>query len=704
MSTRRQPGPLLVQRNIDPLDIGPAADDELRATIVLAGAGISKAPPTCGPLGAEMVTSVFHGLMSAPSLTLPRGCKRWLAGRIGSLRLELFLQLLAKEIPRRTLVGIYQHLANREPNLNHFGLTALGLPIVTTNQDLLLEEAARRLGIVASITHLHGSIDRPDSIVTVLDQYLRGLAAAQRDKLSLVNNQHLVVMGYSGQDRDVMAVLGRLDPRSVTWLVHPQADGSVYVPPPEVRECRSRLGDRIRFFEVEADRWLDARQPARWRQRLQREAPGAGSSPTRPPPRRLETFSSVPLIRRFLSVAWVVAHFVGGTQRAADCFKRIDDHLGPCPRAKLGLAIALNRLGRTDHALELLARVSAPTAEPRTRVSALLWRIQIYREHSQYQLALDTVQELSLLIDPTMAPRLRKHGEAWSAAHTAGIARIEGRPKESLDGYRRSYALFRSREMDGLIDSLTWQAEVLCFLGEFKRGRNIAARAAALSKDFFPQSNAAWPTWVGAVVASAAGVDDAFGKAQVALADFKAAGNLEGQSWSLFLLVNIRRHSRREAEADGALAKAELAEAFDLAHSGERVNLPLTGRLHLISADIDRMAGNDVGMRCHLAEAHRVANSACFTQRLDYLELYGRLVECECLRALDAARGEAEEGVLATRFTQLGLYAYGARCRATSLARHGGVGTATWRNWRRRGWVGVMIPEALHVQYPLYFI
>src|SRR5207302_229233 len=119
----------------------------------------------------------------------------WSAGGEPELRLELMLELLARELDPAILVEIFRILERGEPNANHAAIAMSNVrAVVTTNQDLLLEAAGSR-----RVLHLHGRVDDPGSIITLLSQYVEGLPLPTATALTkAVKGRPLVVVGYSG--------------------------------------------------------------------------------------------------------------------------------------------------------------------------------------------------------------------------------------------------------------------------------------------------------------------------------------------------------------------------------------------------------------------------------------------------------------------------------------------------------------------------
>ncbi len=312
--------------------VGPQSSDDLANTVILAGAGLSMGAPTCAPLARELVEATFD-TFTGPIRRLVGSDIQCLRSYVVGMRLELFLEVLAREIPVETLVGIYGDLDRREPNYNHFAVASLGArSVLTTNQDLFFEEAASIAGAQVQFDHIHGRIDDPRSIVTLLRQLMRGMAESARAQMSVVRGREVVVMGYSGRDRDVMAALAHFQPRRVTWLTHPQEES--WHPPPEVVACKRRLQGAMEFAVVNATSWLASRLSAESRRRLD----GLGQSPS-PRSEGAGVFTVAPTVfddvclrDRLLVVAHLFNRRPGGSEQAARVYRQILSHFDAPPR------------------------------------------------------------------------------------------------------------------------------------------------------------------------------------------------------------------------------------------------------------------------------------------------------------------------------------------------------------------------------------
>ena len=282
-------------------------------TTFLCGAGVSQESglPDGQALAALAFDHVWAGANAYPAVALDvvHDALRWLPTGEPRLRLELILDLMAKEIQADVLAGIYSVLLGASPCLAHYALAAAGMPIVTTNQDELIEDAAIKLGAAVDVTHLHGLASRPRSIVTMLSQYVDGLSSPIAQQLrDRITGCHLVVLGYSGRDLDIMPHLYQA--ARVTWL-HFQPAGGGPLPAMEVRALHAFLRSRMRIVTHPAPvRWLLNRLPIAARTAVLSAAQAgpvvtASSSLSG---EALRAFAGLSLVQRRLTIARVLLH------------------------------------------------------------------------------------------------------------------------------------------------------------------------------------------------------------------------------------------------------------------------------------------------------------------------------------------------------------------------------------------------------------
>ncbi len=200
----------------------------LAGATVLCGAGISRLASSSLPDGAALACRLVELVLDGPVIFADAFEPVLTALRPRpdgeqDLRLELVFELLAQELDPRLLVEVFGLLEGAAPNANHFGLLLSGAAdILTVNQDLLFEQAARVLGHPdpdGCVVHLHGRCDQPATIVTLISQYLAGLPPDFAGRFhDAVEGRRVVVLGYSGRGRDIMPALARGRPREVRWV------------------------------------------------------------------------------------------------------------------------------------------------------------------------------------------------------------------------------------------------------------------------------------------------------------------------------------------------------------------------------------------------------------------------------------------------------------------------------------------------------
>lgn len=210
--------------------------------VVFAGAAISKRAPTCLPDATPMVEATIKVLLDDPVLS--KSFQQ--AGLLTGLY-QFFCSSCASPArvipPEMVYDAIYEYagekvfsalecLKSNSPNLNHKILATLldrGFidSIVTTNFDSLIEqslsEVSRNAPSVAKrIWKIHGDIRRPSSMVTTMRRV--GQTAFNEDLVKdlrmLLDGSHVIFIGYSGMDPDLMPAFKTANMASVYWCVY----------------------------------------------------------------------------------------------------------------------------------------------------------------------------------------------------------------------------------------------------------------------------------------------------------------------------------------------------------------------------------------------------------------------------------------------------------------------------------------------------
>ncbi len=214
-----------------------------RRLVVLVGAGISALPPSNVPRWSQLYQALLDAMCAATSksLDLPEG----------TLTSDLILSQASLDNIGDALIGncspaaIFPVFAAirgaplNPANISIGRIAAAGgvKAVLTTNFDLLLETALARSGVDYGVwvpeqfqraqddgrlpvVKLHGTLVAPDSLIETADQKLRPMrphinavcAAALR-------NAYLLVVGYSGADRNVISLLSEhANAKHMLWV------------------------------------------------------------------------------------------------------------------------------------------------------------------------------------------------------------------------------------------------------------------------------------------------------------------------------------------------------------------------------------------------------------------------------------------------------------------------------------------------------
>jgi hypothetical protein len=194
------------------------------------GAGISKDPPTNGPIWSEMQTGFLSAVFSrmeaetwpiASSFPEDRQTVRDL-----NVRPETFWRLLLDSCGQEVVWSGLQAADVGLPNKNHLNIAALLAArrcklAVTTNFDEHVERLLSpevhvkvvagepRWALVDAPTYLklHGTVSNGPSLSYTLEQY-DGLRDRHLKLIDALSGRPLIVAGYSGYDTDVLPALG----------------------------------------------------------------------------------------------------------------------------------------------------------------------------------------------------------------------------------------------------------------------------------------------------------------------------------------------------------------------------------------------------------------------------------------------------------------------------------------------------------------
>lgn len=227
---------------------------EIGEVVFFVGAGVSKAPPSNLPLGMELKNKIIQAiccdresaLVTFMNVMLPK-IETTLSQKIERIRPEVIFQILYDHIGALGLESL-GFMRKGIPNSNHrFLAQALkdgySKSVLTTNFDCLIEKALAEIGINdlliddngnalppfdrISIFKLHGTIEKPQSLIATLNQYGRE-SVSSRAKIirHFLQNYFVVFVGYSGADLDIYPLLIGTRCRKITWVVRPETEAN----------------------------------------------------------------------------------------------------------------------------------------------------------------------------------------------------------------------------------------------------------------------------------------------------------------------------------------------------------------------------------------------------------------------------------------------------------------------------------------------
>lgn len=222
-------------------------------TIILCGAGISVSPPSNIPLAQTIIDlhqkNIFSAIRNTPIESLLKTSNTFYRAKVLEYcRFEEYFEIFQKYIDSN-LSLLKNLLASKCPNNFHRILATIikkGFTILTTNFDLLIEEAFReitnkkcdvetfidhRIGIKNTphgrLIKLHGSNEERGELVTTIQQlsksvyYMTDTEDWFLSLRELIKGKRIIIMGYSGSDDfDIIPLLNSDQDSSILWLNH----------------------------------------------------------------------------------------------------------------------------------------------------------------------------------------------------------------------------------------------------------------------------------------------------------------------------------------------------------------------------------------------------------------------------------------------------------------------------------------------------
>ena len=211
--------------------------------VVFAGAAISLHPPSRLPAANAMLRATIRLLLQDPILgkTLHESALCWRLYRLiwrscASANRHIPPEMIYDaiyEFAGKKVFSALDCLKSNEPNPNHRILAALlekGFidHIITTNFDTLIEQSLTTAYAPSSVPDgkrvwkIHGDLQTPTSMATTMRRigqtaFDEGLVKQLRD---LLEGSHVIFIGYSGMDPDLMPAFKTATMKSVYWCVY----------------------------------------------------------------------------------------------------------------------------------------------------------------------------------------------------------------------------------------------------------------------------------------------------------------------------------------------------------------------------------------------------------------------------------------------------------------------------------------------------
>jgi hypothetical protein len=163
--------------------------------VVLAGAGVSMAPPTLLPSGNSLRDMCVQSLLS-DSRSSKIVARLVRAPAYQALLPEAVLQLIGSTVGKSLDTFMRRVLRLSAPNVVHHALVKSRYRLFTTNFDLCLEMAGG-----SHVHHLHGTIASPESLQNQLYRLGKTALFEGREFSLATRNRTLLVIGYSLQSK-----------------------------------------------------------------------------------------------------------------------------------------------------------------------------------------------------------------------------------------------------------------------------------------------------------------------------------------------------------------------------------------------------------------------------------------------------------------------------------------------------------------------
>lgn len=640
-----------------------------RDLVFFVGSAISFRKPSNLPSVADIKAGIiqalcaknriewFHMIYSDETLTR----------RINSIRHEEFLELIYRTAGD-VAIRILDCLNKGSPNANHFFL-AEGLGryfdvILTTNQDPLIEQALDAQGkkvirvtrygdkIYESgkIIKLHGCTRKPDTIITLLRQLVRGLPRSRSHALKkVVESRPVLFTGYSGQDEDTFRVLVGSQCKRIYWNVRTRSENLNR----QVEKLYWKYGpSKFLLFEYDLN---DLFETLGSRLNFERRALCPSGAPYVDPKQIFDDWGEnlsdegCNVLGRILGNDRLAKY-----QEALQCFgttltlvsaetKEGKHILGKTHYfigdAYMDYKTSRDNYGKTHNAFKEAARYFSELNDAEGEANALIGMGESYRHRARYQNAIGSFEEAKRRL-------IGKKDEDCIAGKAtrclADVYRMQDKHDDALQAYRLAYKLFRHRGLiEDAVVSWIWLGEVYVYKGNYDKASWYNKRALRIADQYAFEQDLAWAKYVEADIRKYKGWNTKILKEEVQNLDkaFQKLENRLGQAWCNQMLAELYRLEENYDEAkikcteatklcgkngtdyQVCLAYVRLNEAETLRAQG-RYELAIDTYKQVLSTEIGSLQRHQAHAALGMAETNRMKGHGERDEYKRPLEIY----------------------------------------------------------------------------------
>jgi len=437
--------------------------------------------------------------------------------KLESIRHEEFLELIYRTVVDGEIaIKILNCLKKGDPNQNHFFL-AEGLGqyfdiILTTNQDTLIERAlsSRPLQITrqgdkifknGKIIKLHGCVEKPASIITLLRQLVRGLPKDRSNMLrTILKNKCILFTGYSGQDEDIFRILISTDWKQIYWNVRPRSNLNE-----NIKKLYRKHSDKFFLFECDLNELFD-----KLASKLNFRQYEVHGTPKVDIQQIFDEWAKSLGNQRFNVIGRILSNDrLAKYKEALECFKRtIETVSDKTDNGKHILAKTYHFIGDTymDYktsqgnyenaykAYNKSAEYYSKLGDCEGEANALVGMGESYRHRARYEEAINLYKKALQKLNGT------KDEECISGkarCYLADVYRMQDRYKEAINEYRQAHRLFKKYGLIAdAVYSWVWLGEVYVYKGDYGKASWYNSQARRISRKYNFEQYFAWAKYV----------------------------------------------------------------------------------------------------------------------------------------------------------------------------------------------------------------